>query len=542
MKKVHFTFEAEMANQNSPFHPIIYVRGYAMTQGDIDQTAADPFCGYNVGSTIYRAVSDSNSAPRRFVFESPVVRLTADFQYGTVYSDGYDIVDPDWMPNRVRGLPPRCIVIFRYYDDASQLLGTGVVPSIETSAKQLAELIRKVREKLLESGGVANINDFRCYLVAHSMGGLVCRAFLQNDPDDINDDPRRHVAKFFTYATPHNGIDLLGLNVPRWLSKDDINNFNRERMAEYLNVKSAYAATGRVDWLPSGSINPDNVFCMVGTNRTDYEVAMGASRTFAGHGSDGLVRIENATLRSLNAKGEPGRPCAKAFTYRSHSGNFGIVNGEESYQNLTRFLFGDFRVDIWADITNLQLPSDVVATNKPVKALYQFELLASPRGKPWYLTRRVAEEDSVACLTHEEWLNSGGNTSVYLSTVFLANLAKLNPNDPTLAYSVTVGIKVPDYEVDGRMWLAQHFEGGYLFRKTLILHIVPPTAVTSGWTVQYEWAAEPTMSGGTVPIPPLVPNSTSQVTIPFSNPAKPGVSGNIRFVLSLWNIDRQQEK
>jgi hypothetical protein len=31
-------------------HPIIYVRGYAMTEGERNETAADPFCGFNVGS------------------------------------------------------------------------------------------------------------------------------------------------------------------------------------------------------------------------------------------------------------------------------------------------------------------------------------------------------------------------------------------------------------------------------------------------------------------------------------------------------------
>ncbi|CUQ67646.1 protein of unknown function [Candidatus Nitrospira inopinata] len=34
-------------NMNGPWHPIIYVRGYAMTQGEIDRTTADPFCGFN---------------------------------------------------------------------------------------------------------------------------------------------------------------------------------------------------------------------------------------------------------------------------------------------------------------------------------------------------------------------------------------------------------------------------------------------------------------------------------------------------------------
>ena len=39
----------------APYYPIIYVRGYAMTEGERDETAADPFCGFNAGSTVYRA-------------------------------------------------------------------------------------------------------------------------------------------------------------------------------------------------------------------------------------------------------------------------------------------------------------------------------------------------------------------------------------------------------------------------------------------------------------------------------------------------------
>ena len=46
-------------------------------------------------------------------------------------------------------------------------------------------------------------------------------------------------------------------------------------------------------------------------------------------------------------------PIAKAFVYRAHSGSFGIVNSEEAYQNLTRFLFGDIRVDVWVDIDDV---------------------------------------------------------------------------------------------------------------------------------------------------------------------------------------------
>lgn len=112
-----------MANRNAPFHPIIYVRGYAMTQKEIDETTADPFCGFNLGSTVYRAVPDKKKPPRKFIFESPVVRLASDFGYRDVYEDGYDILDDEWEANPDNRLPSRSIVVYRYYDEASQLLG-----------------------------------------------------------------------------------------------------------------------------------------------------------------------------------------------------------------------------------------------------------------------------------------------------------------------------------------------------------------------------------------------------------------------------------
>src|SRR5690606_17141517 len=123
------------------FHPIIYVRGYAMTPTEIDQTTADPFCGFNLGSTVFRAVPDKSRQPRKYVFESPVVRLGSDFNYCDVYQEGYDILDPEWSDNPENTLTSRSIIIYRYYDEASRLLGLGKVPSIETFSAKLGDLI-----------------------------------------------------------------------------------------------------------------------------------------------------------------------------------------------------------------------------------------------------------------------------------------------------------------------------------------------------------------------------------------------------------------
>ncbi|XEG70649.1 hypothetical protein QA447_21840 [Pseudomonas sp. abacavir_1] len=534
----------EQQPMKAPFYPIIYVRGYAMSRGEIDETTADPFCGFNLGSTVMRAVATAGAPPRKFVFESPVIRLASQFGYGDVYEDGYDVLDPNWLAQKNNKLAARSIVIYRYYDPASTLLGVGKTPSMEQFAQGLSELILHLRDLAFANPAneLAKKEDFRCHLVAHSMGGLVCRTFLQN-PACGSPEARAAVDKFFTYATPHNGIDMVGVNVPSlpvFSLPFDIENFNRDkRMREYLRLPKLPKGYDKVDLLPESALPSSRVFCMVGTNRSDYEVAAGLSRTFVGHGSDGLVRIENATLHGLNADGTLGEECAKAFAYRAHSGFFGIVNSEESFQNLVRFLFGNVRVDIWLDIDELRLPKEVLdaAKGDPVNALYQIELLASPRSKPWYLSRRTAEEDSAACLTQAEWKPG---TQLYLSSVFLAEFGKVDPELPGLAYSLTLGVRVPDYEIDKRFWPNSHYEGSYLYRDTVIIQLERPTDGSDQWTIRYAWQ-NTGMNTATIPLQANeLDGSGIQVLLPIDsdvrgNPDAAAIKGQVRLMVSTWN-------
>ena len=530
-----------MANKNSPFYPIIYVRGYAMTPTEIDQTTADPFCGFNIGSTVYRAVPDKRQQPRKFIFESPLIRLASDFDYRDVYEDGYDILDPEWDEDPERKLSSRSIIIYRYYDEASRLLGFGETPPIDVFSAKLGELILRVRDLVCSNpDNKTTPETFRCYLVAHSMGGLVCRGLLQNPKNDKK-NARKYVDKLFTYATPHNGVDMLGVNIPSWLSLADMNNFNRKEMARYLALEELYEKTERVDWIPETRFPSERIFCMVGTNRMDYDVAFGASRTFAGHGSDGLVRIENATLNGVKADGKLSAPCAKAFSYRAHSGFFGIVNSEDAYQNLSRFLFGNVRVDIWVDIEDIRLPTEIqkaTEAGRKINALYQFEMMAAPRGKLWYLTRRKAEEDSVACLTHQEWVAAPKkNGSQYLSTVFLAKRERVNMKRRSLAYSVFLGVRVPDYEIERRLWINEHYEGSYLFQNSIVLEIVQPEKKGEKWKINYSWQNQGFNDADSEIDPKRLRGGKVEVSIPFDSETTPGVRGKLRFVISAWNAD-----
>src|SRR4051794_1553349 len=110
-----------MAEENAAaLNPIIYVRGYAMSHAEIDETTADPFCGFNLGSTVFRATPEKDRT-RKYIFQSPLVRLASDFGYRDVFTDGHDIMDTEWSGN----LSKKSVIIYRYYDPASDLLGSG---------------------------------------------------------------------------------------------------------------------------------------------------------------------------------------------------------------------------------------------------------------------------------------------------------------------------------------------------------------------------------------------------------------------------------
>jgi len=397
-------------NKHHPYHPIIYVRGFAATHDEIEDAVGDPYMGFNLGSTKSRQVWDGKL--RKFFFESPVVRLKdeivwtrdsrgrvkrSDRRYDDVYVDGDDLTAPD-PDNPTKpllpqiALPYQSIAIFRYYDEASEAFGKGETPPIEHFAQRLSELILRIRELVCRTGKDPITNDpldnevspedFRCYLVAHSMGGLICRAFLQN-PKLGAPEARNAVDKVFTYATPHNGIDLrIVRNVPGWVTFGDASNFNRKRMADYFNVQvPAKASTDDLDVsVVTAGIAPQRIFNLVGTNPADYLVMHGVSAWAAGESSVGLVRIDNATTHGPIEADSSYVRSPRAFTHRSHSGHYGIVNSEEGYQNLTRFLFGSLRIDGFLDIDELTLPEEVqdaLDKKRQVRASYHFEIVAS---------------------------------------------------------------------------------------------------------------------------------------------------------------------
>lgn len=540
--------------QPKSLHPIIYVRGYAMTQGEIEDTVADPYMGFNLGSTKVRQLWDRKV--KKLFFESPLVRLMKQYGYRDVYDDGIDQVGGE--ADQGVSVPYRSIVVYRYYEPSSNEIGESVKPDIQNFAKGLGTLIERLRDRIYPDGAKTKLSkeeieagklpyeDFRVYLVAHSMGGLVCRAFLQN-PKLGDAATRRLVDKVFTYATPHNGIDVRGLgNLPEWLSWMGMNTFNRDVMAKYLGLKESDREDGAVDIVTG--FDPDRIFNLVGTNPGDYRVAAGLASFGAAETSDGLVRIANATTRGWEDGVLKSSP--NAFVNRSHSGHFGIVNSEEGFQNLVRFLFGDIRADGYLDIDELTLPPDVqkeMDAGKDVRASYLFEVTVSIRGKQWQLHRRTASENSAIFRMYDELFPNrkrgdrkpDRSKSPLLFNVFMDLSQRIDPRRKSVAFAADICVRVPEYEVKGLLFLRNHFEGGYLFRDLITIEATPPVTPegeydpTGSWKIQYQFASQ----RDTGPQLAEITEDEEQLTftIPIEQPKPPGIQAKLRVVTTFWN-------
>lgn len=510
-----------------PFHPIIYVRGYAGSQGEVEDTVADPYMGFNNGATKVRQLWTGDA--EKHVFESPLIRLMKDFDYGDVYHEGSELPVSAECPDRP-------VFIYRYYEQASEELGSGERPEIEGFARGLGKLVLSIRERMC-GDDLEQRAAFRVYVVAHSMGGLITRCFLQNPGLSQDDDvaaARSAVAKVFTYATPHNGIDvrLVG-NLPGFLTRNNLDNFNRKRMRSYLGLDGDGDNASSL----GGAIDPDRVFNLVGTNHKDYTVAGGAARKVVGSMSDGLVRIDNATTWGPTADGSI-RHSPRAFVHRTHSGHYGVVNSEEGYQNLIRFLFGNVRVDAVLEVTELTLPpkvQDALEDGRRVRASYHFDAVVRVRGARWDLHRRTTAEESSVFRRYDQMFPRDGEQPrhPFLFSTFLSMGQRTNKRRSSLGFSVDLAVHVPEYEVDRRLWFDDHYAGGYLYRDKLNLEALAPANDGDPWRIRYGVDSR-TPNRSTKTIQGTPSNGTWEFRIPVEQNTRPGLKGELVLRARPW--------
>ncbi|WP_366656897.1 hypothetical protein [Fodinicurvata sp. EGI_FJ10296] len=443
----------------SRFLPIIYVRGYAGTQDFVESTVDLPYYGFNLGSTKVRTGPDGH--PDFAIFESPLVRLMKDHGYSDVFARIDDDGEVEVLSNRAAStdgqtFPERTLWIYRYYDRTSRIIGSGTRDRVETIAEGLATLVAFV---------LASTGAPRVHLIAHSMGGLVCRSLIQRI---YKAEAPKRVDRLFTYATPHRGIhfrsglgalteirDLLGIN--------ESDTFGPRRLKELLGFPDDWAEDRLHEIGPHFS--PTDVFSLIGTNHNDY----GLARYAVGPGSDGLVQIDHAYVKGSS----------RAFIYRSHSGPLGIVNSEEGYQNLQRFLFGDTSVEI--RLENLRL-ADRFRDDETLRYL-MIETTVVIRGETTVMTDQREEHGSPLTVGAHD-LETGGET---LFRTFLMR-SKRPPGDRRYS-NFQIRVKILPHFVKDRMVLRdRHYFGERVFDRVLTVGIGDPDE-RGGWLIKSRWTS-----------------------------------------------------
>lgn len=444
--------------------PVIYVRGFAGTGSAINNAVDDPFYGFSQGSVHVRA--DGNGRAKFHQFESPMLRLVTDHKYEVpVHGDQWAFLNGVDSGS----VNPASVWIHRFYDDSADTFGEeGESFSFEDAARDLFELIKLVLEKT----GAPKV-----FLVAHSMGGLICRSLLQRvipetlAAEEGKIDPAagaRYVARVFTYATPHGGIRFavgFGLleKIRDVLGVQGADIFGPDRMYEYLTppalrrrlTRKAFVGTQ----MPDDGFPLDELFCLVGSNPGDYDVALGLSSKAVGARSDGLVQIDNAAVQ--------GAPLA--VVHRSHSGRYGIVNSEEGYQNLQRFLFGDLKIEV-------ELAGFTVGKAAPPEVEFQLDVGLAIRGLPVMVHEQSAAHFCPVQIEH--WKEGDPiDSPLPLLTTFLSSKAprpRVGGREvPRLRHALRLRL-MSIREKEGHFFFDDHLEQTEDWQDTLVVDIEPP--------------------------------------------------------------------
>jgi len=120
-----------------PYYPIVYVRGFAATAGEREETFFDTYYGYAATAVEKRA-----AAPPKFVepivFEGQLIRFIKEYEYVDAANGGLSLAALRSTHSASSQDPTRSLWISRFYD--ADVMTEKVRP-IEQHARDLFNLI-----------------------------------------------------------------------------------------------------------------------------------------------------------------------------------------------------------------------------------------------------------------------------------------------------------------------------------------------------------------------------------------------------------------
>ncbi len=479
-----------------PYYPIVYVRGFAPTSAAREGTFNDAYYGFAETSVEKRATpprGDGKPCYRVDVFEGQLVRLLKEYGYVDAWNNGLmrGIVNPTQTSNPLKPNPTRALWISRFYDEDYL---QNSVRGIEDHARDLRDLICKEIPQQLRNSGVDLFDekgvlspDYRVILLAHSMGGLVCRTLIQNLlPNDTNlapadRDPKRWIHRLATMGTPHGGIGFG--NIPDFLEKlvsDSANPlggdiFQERAMRSYLkmmqkDVRGRYIYP--LNSLGDSKFPPGRCLCVIGSDYRNYDI----TRKLTGDRSDGLVCQDNAFIAGAHT----------ANVHRAHSGYRGIVNSYESYQNIQRFLFGDAMVSMWLSDMDVRTQAQSKLDHFDV----EFQLSIRNTGTYIHQRRRDPSDNAISFTRRalEEEKTHNSRLVVPLHTTFLNSHLRQDTHDPYLHFALA--LRVVEHRVRDGFLVDWEYPERVIFSETMEIRLRVSDTPTGFPEIEYRWFSD----------------------------------------------------
>jgi pimeloyl-ACP methyl ester carboxylesterase len=447
-----------------PYYPIVYVRGYAMTAAEREATFNDAYYGFAATSVEKREVSKEQGYFAVDVFEGQLIRFMKQHGYADAANRGLELLRDD--------NPSRSIWISRFYD--KDVL-TGKVRGIEDHARDLDELIRVQIPRDLAARGVdlgPGQQRYKVILIAHSMGGLVCRTLLQNLLSAKKENPSRWVHRLVTIGTPHGGIDLgavpdlLEHIVAMTFNPGDSNIFDPTVMRRYLNLGAQEDARslGTPPAFP-----PARCLCVIGSDYHSY----GVVRKITGDHSDGLVKQDRAyVLGAFTAR-----------VHRAHSGYRGIVNSYESFENIRRFLFGNIKVGLRMEAIDVR-----TVVEPGYEYFYDFEFRLSVRNTGVYLHERRQDPCENAWRVDRPTLLK--EPAIELHTGFMSSQLKTDQTTPFSHFLLQFGV-IEHRTKPGILWDREYPERR-IYSEAIEVRVGDADPTRPGDELQYRWLSDAT--------------------------------------------------
>jgi hypothetical protein len=460
-----------------PYYPVVYVRGYAMTESEREETFHDTYYGFAATSVEKRQVPPPQYL-RADMFEGQLIRFMkmGKFAYFDATNRGLE----DSSDN-----PSRSLWVCRFYDED---VLKDKPRDIVDHAKELYHLVCEVIPTRLEDCGVdlgPNRRDYKVILAAHSMGGLVCRTLIQNILPGAEKQPKDWIHRLVTMGTPHKGIELgripdfLERAMMRGANPFNANIFEEKRMRNYLKLPQSCEPHSLGEQTGPFAFPVKRCFCLIGS---DYE-SYGAARHLTGTFSDGLVKQDRAYVVAgkPDAKGKYGQS-QKAYwanVHRAHSGRRGIVNSYESFENIHRFLFGNVKAEIYLE--NVSLNTNRV---KDTEYYYDVEFALSIRGMPVYLHRRQQDPCENAIRYGRDEIEA---KTVLLHTVFMNSDLKVAKAEPFSHFQLQFRVRERAIK-KGFLW-DREYPDKTIYSEDVEMR-VGDFDETGGTDVQFRWLAE----------------------------------------------------